>query len=130
MLQESDEARHKCLSERRKPVSDQAGSMQCESCGRWFRSRGGLAVHRCRGPEELEPKEQQQPREKWCVASVGGLLGDSKCLLERSKPVEQQKGSVLCTQCHRWLRSAGGLGVHKKTCRSSSGNSFLPRKDT
>ena len=29
--------------------------------------------------------------------------GDLKCLLERSKPVEQQKGSVQCTQCHRWL---------------------------
>ena len=56
-----------------------------------------------------------------CVASVGGLSGDRgdlkthKCLLERSKPVEQQKGSVQCTQCHRWVRRAGGLGVRKKT---------------
>ena len=58
-------------------MSDQAGSVQCESCGRWFGSRGGLAVHRCRRPEELEPaEEQQQPRGKWCVASVGGLSGD------------------------------------------------------
>ena len=40
--------------ERKKPVSDQAGSVQCESCG----SRGGLAVHRCRRPEELEPTAQ------------------------------------------------------------------------
>ena len=26
-------------------MSEQADDVQCESCGRWFRSRGGLAVH-------------------------------------------------------------------------------------
>ena len=45
---ESDKARHKCLDERRKPVSAQAGSVRCDRCGRWFKSRGGLAVHKCR----------------------------------------------------------------------------------
>eukprot|EP00117_Sycon_ciliatum_P042450 scpid74806/ scgid3707/ len=39
--------RHKCLDERRKPVSEQRGSRQCSSCERWFRSAGGLAVHKC-----------------------------------------------------------------------------------
>ena len=26
------------------------GPVQCGICKRWFRSRGGLAVHRCKGP--------------------------------------------------------------------------------
>ena len=44
---ESDKARHKCVNERRKPISEQQGATQCLQCTRWFRSRGGLAVHRC-----------------------------------------------------------------------------------
>ena len=38
--------RHECLSERRKPVSQQQGAMQCRQRRRWFRSKGGFAVHR------------------------------------------------------------------------------------
>ena len=44
---ESDKARHKCADERRKPISEQQGATKCLQCKRWFRSRGGLAVHRC-----------------------------------------------------------------------------------
>ena len=47
---EGDKKRHKCVDERRKPVSQQRGAVQCEGCRKWFRSRGGLAVHRCRPP--------------------------------------------------------------------------------
>ena len=47
---EGDKRRHKCLSERRKAVSEQRGAAQCQTCKRWFRSRGGLAVHTCRPP--------------------------------------------------------------------------------
>ena len=47
---ESDRKRHKCVDERRKPVSQQKGAVQCGSCRRWFRSRGGLAVHVCSRP--------------------------------------------------------------------------------
>ena len=39
---ESDKARHNCIAERRKPVSEQADAVQCVICERWFRSRGGL----------------------------------------------------------------------------------------
>ena len=46
-----DKARHKCIDERRKPVHEQRGAVQCSSCSRWFRSRGGLSVHRCETPE-------------------------------------------------------------------------------
>ena len=39
-----DKARHKCAAERRRPV--------CKLYSvNWFRSRGGLAVHRCRREE-------------------------------------------------------------------------------
>ena len=52
---EADKTRHKCAAERRRPVCEQGGALQCEGCQRWFWSRGarGLAVHRCRR-EELE----------------------------------------------------------------------------
>ena len=43
---ESDRKRHKCLDERRKPVSEQRGAVQCQNCHRWFRSKGGMVVHR------------------------------------------------------------------------------------
>ena len=37
---EQDRARHK-------PVHQQQGALQCFTCERWFRSKGGLAVHNC-----------------------------------------------------------------------------------
>ena len=40
-----DLKRHKCTEERRKPVGEQAGSVQCTVCQRWFLSAGGLSVH-------------------------------------------------------------------------------------
>ena len=46
---EADKARHKCTTERQKPISEQNGAVQCPVCHRWFRSKGGLTVHRC-GP--------------------------------------------------------------------------------
>ena len=45
---EGDKKRHKCLNERSKPVCAQTGAVQCQIRGRWFKSRGGLAVHNCR----------------------------------------------------------------------------------
>ena len=39
--------RHKCTAERQKPVSQQRGAVQCGTCHKWFRSKGGLAVHSC-----------------------------------------------------------------------------------
>ena len=43
---ESDKKRHKCVAERQRAVCEQSGAAQCFQCQRWFRSRGGLAVHR------------------------------------------------------------------------------------
>ena len=48
---ESDKARDKCISERKKPIHQQAGAIQCLNCERWLKSKGGLKVHKCRpGP--------------------------------------------------------------------------------
>ncbi len=44
---EVDKKRHKCADEKKKPLSQQKGAVKC-TCNRWFGSRGGLAVHRCR----------------------------------------------------------------------------------
>ncbi|XP_062511553.1 uncharacterized protein LOC134187449 [Corticium candelabrum] len=44
---QSDKARHKCMEERRKPIREQQGAIQCSNCFKWFRSKGGLTVHRC-----------------------------------------------------------------------------------
>ena len=43
--QSSDLKRHKCLAERSLPIELQHGAIQC-SCHRWFRSRGGLTIHK------------------------------------------------------------------------------------
>ena len=45
---ESDKKRHRYVSERQKPVGEQCGAAQCQKCPRWFKSKGELAVHRCR----------------------------------------------------------------------------------
>ena len=44
---QSDKARHKCMEERRKPIREQQGAIQYSNRFKWFRSKGGLTVHRC-----------------------------------------------------------------------------------
>ena len=44
----SDMKRHKCMTERRKPVHEQQGAVQCPTCRKWLRSRGGFTVHSCK----------------------------------------------------------------------------------
>ena len=35
----ADKKRHKCVSERRKPMSEQLGAVQCQQCQKWIRSK-------------------------------------------------------------------------------------------
>ena len=44
---ESAKFQNNFVIERNKPVSEQAGAVQCTVCKKWFRSRGGCAVNRC-----------------------------------------------------------------------------------
>ena len=39
---ESDKARHKCISEEKNCIHQQAGAIQCLNCERWLNSKGGL----------------------------------------------------------------------------------------
>ena len=59
---EGDRARHKCITERLKPVCEQRGAVQCPRCRRWFRSRGGLTVHRCSPQESPRPGPHTRTR--------------------------------------------------------------------
>ena len=140
---EADRARHKCTAERLKPICEQRGAVQCTRCHRWFRSKGGLTVHRChftpssnsntaRRPRnetrrEDRPAIQQAPSqpprrvqcqqcERWF--SRPGDRARHKCIAERSKPVQEQRGSVQCMRCKNWFLSRGGLAVHK--CKDNS----------
>lgn len=38
---------HKCATERRKPLSEQTGTIHCFWCDRWLANAGGLTVHHC-----------------------------------------------------------------------------------
>ena len=42
----SDKAHQKCIAEQEHPIKEQPGAVQCQRCERWFRSEGGLAVHK------------------------------------------------------------------------------------
>ena len=38
-----------------------------------------------------------------------------KCSAERARPVLDQMGTRCCNRCDRWLRSAGGMAVHRSS---------------
>ena len=44
---QSDKVRHKCMEERRKPISNNRVQSNVQIVSKWFRSKGGLTVHRC-----------------------------------------------------------------------------------
>ena len=116
-------------------MSEQADAVQCEICERWFRSRGVLAVHRCRRPEEspdsgggtaAAPQGQVVCRECGRTFSRQGDLKRHKCLLETNRPVEERAhcatdglGVVAALVCTR----EDSMQQKAETC------SFL-RKDT
>ena len=107
------ETRHMCSSER--------ADEQCDACGHWFRSRGSLDVRqrrkaRCRVESQVQTAAQGvECREGGRSLRTPGGLKSYKCRVEREKPVEKQKGSVQYSWCKRWMRSKGGLAVHKCT---------------
>ena len=109
------------VSVRQQPISQQPGAVQCQRFDRWFRSRGGFSVHKCRTidpPIQSEPITEQLVVRSDCDRNFRrpADLKRHKCLSERSKPIHEQHGSVQCEHCQRWMRSAGGLAVHRRTC--------------
>ena len=119
---EGDKKRHKCVTERSKPVSEQRGAAQCPVCKKWFRSRGGLALHNCQPQATVTPSPQSAGGAVVCTVCHREFRSESgrkrhKCVGERSKPVSQQKGAAQCRTCQKWFRSKGGLARH--VCRPS-----------
>ena len=43
---QGDWKRHKCLDEMSEPSKEQRDCLRCQTCERWFKSPGGLSVHR------------------------------------------------------------------------------------
>ena len=128
---ECDKARHKCSQERRRPVREQEGAVRCDVCGRWFRSRRSLAVHRCdreegaggqdsssdittmasagAGVQQVQSGQDGRPDSNTVVqcSECGrkfcrpGDMKRHKCVPERAKPVEEQRGAVQCSVCQK-----------------------------
>ena len=48
-----------------------------------------------------------------------------KCSAERARPVLDQKGARCCNRCDHWLRSAGGMAVHRSSIFVVRFNSYL-----
>ena len=42
----SDLKRHKCIAER-EYIHQQKGAIECQTCKKYFRSKGGYAIHKC-----------------------------------------------------------------------------------
>ena len=132
---ECNKACHKCSQERRRPVRQQEGAVRCV----WFRSRGGLAAHRCdreegaggqysssdittmasagAGVQQVRSGQDGRPDRNTGVqcGECGrrfcrpGDMKRHKCVAERARPVEEQRGAVQCSVCQKWFRSKGGL---------------------
>ena len=124
-------------------MREQKGAVRCDVCGRWFRSRGGLAVHRCvreevaggqdsssdtsagAGAQQVQSGQDERPDRNTgvqcgeCGRSFHrpGDMKRHKCVAERARPVEKQRGAVQCSVCRKWFRSKGGHAVHR--CRST-----------
>ena len=98
--------RHKCLAERRKPISEQSGSRLCNACGRWFLSAGGLASHKCLSNSAAE------------VASVSAVASADSV---RKQRVALPCCRAHCLGCGRCCKSSRGFYLH--SCAN-----FLSRK--
>ena len=112
------------ISERQLPYKNKLEhAVQCTLCQRWFRSREGLAVHKCASDHctcigESESVTPQKVLHIVCQRSFRrpGDFKRHKYLPEREKPVHLQQGAVQCKQCQHWFKSAGGLAVHRRSC--------------
>ena len=81
---------HKCRAERNLPVQDQLGAVHCTKGDRWFRSKGGLAVHKCAQPASSE-----------LLAMPLRSSSDRSCC------------AAHCELCNRCFKSKAGFARHK-----------------
>ena len=124
--------RHKCVAERRKPLQDQEGAVQCSRCDRWFASRGGLSVHRCGcAPPCLQPTSLPEPESTRhalvdqpcchfhcstcdrCFKSSPGFSRHNCLRLKSRMSVDRSSFSFVCSDCGRRFRLKQDLTRHK-----------------
>ena len=123
-----DKARHKCLAERQLPVHQQRGSAQCVSCCRWFRSKGGLAVHRCQPalPEHADTALtaslasccfQHCQRCNRCFKSRAGFNRHNCNRGKRLAAADRESLPLICMHCPKRFRRQQDLTRHQKSCQ-------------
>lgn len=105
-------SRHKCIPERQKPVSQQRGSRMCKVCGRWFRSPGGLAVHKCQGATEICTTTAAAPAPIVLQRSAGALPLQTSASAAQRMPLVQSCCKAHCNACGRCCRSLRGFQIH------------------
>ena len=96
-------------AERQKPVQEQGGAGEGLMCGRWLRSRGGLAVHQCARQEEWEQTFrstlEDQTTESLAVRSpvreTARMRGAS---MQVESVIELSVGTVTGRGISAWLR--------------------------
>ena len=120
--------RHKCKAERANPVAEQKGACQCGECGRWLKSRGGLARHKCTYPQSavVAPLPASplccvahcQACDR-CFASTRGRARH-RCSRTCSRPTVQDRQGFTCVcACSRRFRLPHHLDRHRAVCSSS-----------
>ena len=92
-------ARLRCTAVRSLPVQDQPGARQCPNCQRWFKSAGGMAVHKCRG----------QPQS---VAASSPPASESVITAQRCPITSLQCCKFHCSNCGRCFKSNPGFNRH------------------
>ncbi len=131
---QSDCVRHKCLAERAKPIAEQPGACQCDRCGRWLKSHGGLAVHKCASAAIVGSTtiSQEPPHKECCAAHCGNcnrcfrsLPGRKRhrCTSSCPRPSSQtrQQFEHVCS-CSRRFRRTQDLKRHQASCSFSPSN--------
>ena len=119
----NDMARHKCIAQRKLPVSQQKGARQCMKCMRWLRSAGGLAVHRCPVSTDVPTVSIRHESDSFrcdvCRRSFRSRSGLSRHHCDRAKRMSRAARNNCrheCEHCERRFSRPQDLQRHAKYC--------------
>ena len=98
--------------ERQKPVQEQEGAVEGLMCGRWLRSRGGLAVHRCARQEE-EGQTFRSTLEDQTTESLAVRSPVRETTRMRGATMQVENVTVECKECGQTFRRTSDRKRHK-----------------